>query len=124
MQSSECEHEMKNMSMIERDFFHKCLPHCGIVCFTVFYEAYLSGAVEREYQGVDVSRMTRAVWCDLINALLWFGSAIFSSAMCCAGVKAAARNRLEKRRERKNKNQSTTQKMEAMESGLIGATPR
>lgn len=93
------------------------------VCFAVFYQAYLSGAVEREYQGVDVSRMRRADWCDLINALLWFGSAIFSSTMCCTGVKAAARNRLEKRRERKKKNQSTTQKMEEMESGLIGTTP-
>ncbi|KAH4954979.1 hypothetical protein HBI18_203820 [Parastagonospora nodorum] len=94
------------------------------VCFAVFYQAYLSDAVKQEYEGADVGRMKRAAWCDLINALLWFRSAIFSSTMCCTGIKAAAQNRLEKRRAKKNRNQSTTQKMEEMESGLIGTTAR
>jgi hypothetical protein len=90
------------------------------VCFAVFYEAYFAGAVEQEYQGANLDRMKRAVWCDMINALLWFGSAIFSSAMCCTGVKAAVKNKSEKRRQRKGK-KPTMQKTEDMESGLIGS---
>jgi hypothetical protein len=91
------------------------------VCFAVFYEAYLAGVVEQDYQGANLGRMERAVWCDLINALLWFGSAIFSSAMCCTGTKAAIRNKLEKRRQRKGK-KPAMQKISEMESGLIGAS--
>jgi hypothetical protein len=91
------------------------------VCFAVFYEAYLVGAVEQDYKGANLGRMERAVWCDLINALLWLGSAIFSSAMCCTGTKAAIKNRLEKRRQRKGK-KPVMQKISEMESGLIGAS--
>ena len=90
------------------------------VCFAVFYQAYTEGPVEGEYHGANLGRMDRAVWCDLINALLWFGSAMFSSAMCCIGVKAAIKNKLDKRRQRKEK-KVVMQEMEEMESGTIGA---
>jgi hypothetical protein len=90
------------------------------VCFAVFYQAFLAGAVDQDYQGTNSGRMKRAVWCDLINALLWFGSAIFSSTMCCTGVKAAIKDELEKRRQRKGK-KTVEQKIDEMESGTIGA---
>ncbi|KAF2825577.1 hypothetical protein CC86DRAFT_324047 [Ophiobolus disseminans] len=90
------------------------------VCFAVFYQAYLEGAVKPQYQSANLGRMKRAVWCNLINALLWVGSAIFSSAMCCTGVKAAIQNKLQKRRQRKGKN-NMVQKMEEMESGTVDA---
>ncbi|KAF1921591.1 hypothetical protein BDU57DRAFT_584665 [Ampelomyces quisqualis] len=77
------------------------------VSFAVFYEAYLEGA-----------RMKRAVWCDLISALLWLGSAIFSFAMCCIGMKAAIRCKIRERRQRKDK-KSILQKIGEMESGTI-----
>jgi hypothetical protein len=87
------------------------------VCFAVFYQAYLVGAIEQEFQGTNVGRMRRAVWCNLINALLWTGSAIFSSAMCCTGTKAAIKNRLNKRRQKKDK--AATKDIGEMESGTI-----
>jgi hypothetical protein len=71
--------------------------------FAVFYEAYLGTEVELAYDGVNKGRMERAVWCDLVNALLWSGSAIFSSAMCCSGVKASIKGKLRNRRQRKEK---------------------
>jgi hypothetical protein len=91
--------------------------------FAVFYEAYLAGMVEQDYQGGNLGRMERAVWCDLINALLWFDSAIFSSAMCCTGNKAAIKNKLDKRRPRKGK-KPAMQKISKMESGLRGASSK
>jgi hypothetical protein len=90
------------------------------VCFAVFFQAYLEGAVEQDYQGAKIGRMKRAVWCDLISALLWLGSALFSSAMCCTGIKAAIKNKIQKRRQRKE-SKLTTQKIGDMESGTIGA---
>jgi hypothetical protein len=89
-----------------------------LVCFAVFYQAYLEGTVEPDYQVANLGRMERAVWCDLINALLWFGSAIFSSAMCCTGTRAAIKNKLHKRRQRKNK-KMMMHEMEDMESGIM-----
>jgi hypothetical protein len=89
------------------------------VCFAIFYQAYLGSTIEPEYRGVNLRRMTRAVWCDLVNALLWSGSAAFSSAMCCTGVKAAIKNRLNKRRQRKQK-ATMMHKIGEMESGTIG----
>jgi uncharacterized membrane protein len=90
------------------------------VCFAVFYQAYLEGAVEEDYQGANFGRMKRAVWCDLISALLWLGSAIFSSVMCCTGIKAAIKNKIQKRRQRKER-ELTMQKVGDMECGTIGA---
>jgi hypothetical protein len=91
------------------------------VCFAVFYQVYLMGATEQDYQGTNLGRMKGAVWCDLINALLWFGSAIFSSAMCCTGTKAAITNKLEKRRNKKEK-ERLVQKIGEMESGVVGTS--
>ncbi|KAF3053836.1 hypothetical protein E8E11_010684 [Didymella keratinophila] len=38
--------------------------------FAVFYKVYLGGDMTPAYGGVNTGRMTRAVWCNLINALL------------------------------------------------------
>ncbi|KAH7384083.1 hypothetical protein DE146DRAFT_667790 [Phaeosphaeria sp. MPI-PUGE-AT-0046c] len=89
------------------------------VCFAVFYQAYLAGSVGRNYQGTDIGRMGRAVWCDLINALLWLSSAMFSSTMCCTGMIATIRNKFEQRRDRKER-RAAIQKIEDMESGTTG----
>lgn len=88
------------------------------VCFAVFYQAYLLGTVEQEYQNTSIGRMERAVWCDLINALLWTSSAIFSSTMCCTGMTAALKAKIEKRRQRKGR-RAGLQKIEEMESGTV-----
>jgi hypothetical protein len=91
------------------------------VCFAVFYQAYLVDVIEREFRGPNVGRMRRAVWCDLINALLWTGSAIFSSAMCCTGTKAAIKNRLDRRRQRKDK-KLVIKEVEELECGTTGTS--
>ncbi|UPX14777.1 uncharacterized protein EKO05_0005249 [Ascochyta rabiei] len=71
--------------------------------FAVFYEVYLGGEMEPDFHRVDGGRMERAIWCDLINALLWAGSAVFSSAMCCSGIKASMKRKLNNRRKRKER---------------------
>lgn len=91
-----------------------------IACFGVFYQTYLKGSVELGYEDTNFERMKRAVWCDLINALLWIGSATFSSVMCCSGIKAAVKGKLEKRRQKKTK-KLMMQEMGEMESGIVGA---
>jgi hypothetical protein len=82
--------------------------------FAVFYEVYFSGDTAAAYGRVNTGRMKRAVWCDLINALLWFGSALFSTSMCCSGVKACVKGKLRDRRQRKEKKRmmETTGEME------------
>jgi hypothetical protein len=90
------------------------------VCFAIFYQAILAGTIDQDYQGTDVGRMKRAVWCDLINALLWLGSAIFSSAMCCTGVKATITHKLERRRQQKKEKKTVEQRLDEMESGTVG----
>ncbi|KAF9700458.1 hypothetical protein EKO04_001781 [Ascochyta lentis] len=86
--------------------------------FAVFYEIYLGGKMETAFNGVDVGRMERAVWCDLINALLWSASAVFSSAMCCSGFKASIKGKLKDRRQRKEK-KAIMETMGEMEMGTI-----
>lgn len=86
--------------------------------FAVFYEVYIGGGMEPDYTRVDVGRMERAIWCDLINALLWMGSALFSSAMCCSGMKASIKGKLSDRRERKEKKR-IMETMGEMEMGTI-----
>lgn len=88
--------------------------------FSVFYQAYLEDGVEQGYENVDLGRMKRAIWCDLINALLWSASALFSTVMCCSGIKAAIKGKMEKRRQRKQGNKGARQ-MEEMESGTMGS---
>ncbi|CAG5169058.1 uncharacterized protein ALTATR162_LOCUS6992 [Alternaria atra] len=60
-----------------------------IACFSVFYGVYLNGELPADYSVVDSSRMRVAGWCNLVNASLWLGSALFSSMLCCSGIKAA-----------------------------------
>jgi hypothetical protein len=100
--------------------FEWVLAILWFVCFAVFYQAYSMGTIERDYQDTDLGPMRRAVWCDLINALLWSGSAIFSSAMCCTGTKAAITNRLDNRRQKKEINKM--QDIGKMESGLLNTS--
>lgn len=71
--------------------------------FAVCYQVYLGGKMIPAYAGVNTGRMERAVWCDLINALLWLGSALFSSIMCCSGIKASIKEKLRDRRQGKEK---------------------
>lgn len=86
--------------------------------FAVFYQVYLGDDTQPAYGGVDRGRMIRAVWCDLINALLWLGSALFSSAMCCSGTKASFKKKVDNRRQRKEK-QKMMETMGEMETGTV-----
>lgn len=86
--------------------------------FGVFHKNYLSGDTPPAYSGVNSGRMERAVWCDLINALLWLGSALFSSTMCCSGAKASVKGKINDRRQRKQK-QRTMDTMGEMEMGTV-----
>lgn len=86
--------------------------------FAVFYEVYLGGDMTPAYGGVNTGRMERAVWCDLINALLWLGSALFSSIMCCSGMKASIKGKLRDRQHRKEK-KKMMETMGEMEMGTI-----
>lgn len=88
--------------------------------FATFYQAYLEDGVGQGYENVDLGRMKRAIWCDLINALLWSASALFSTVMCCSGIKAAVKGKMERRRQRKQGKKGARQ-MEEMESGTMGS---
>ena len=63
--------------------------------------------VDPQYTNTDLNRMNRAVWMDLINFLLWMGSAVFSSVMCCSGTKAAIKGRWEARKMRRESNKTS-----------------
>ncbi|KAI1511779.1 hypothetical protein L13192_07020 [Pyrenophora tritici-repentis] len=86
--------------------------------FAVFYKVYFGGDMTPAYSGVDTGRIQRVVWCDLINALLWLGSALFSSSMCCSGIKASVKTKYEDRRQKKEKKKM----METMGEMEIGTT--
>lgn len=86
--------------------------------FAVFYEVYLGGDMPPAYSGVNIGRMERAVWCDLINALLWLGSAVFSSMMCCSGIKASIKGKFRDRQQSKGKKR-VTEMIGEMEMGTI-----
>lgn len=86
--------------------------------FAVFYEVYMGGDMTPAYRGVDSGRMERAAWCNLINALLWFGSALFSSMMCCSGMRASIKTKINNRRQKKQKKRMV-ETMGEMELGMI-----
>ena len=86
--------------------------------FAVFYRVYLGDGIEPAYGGVDRGRMIRAVWCDLVNALLWLASALFSSVMCCSGTKASIGQKIKNRRQKKEK-QKMMETMGEMEMGTV-----
>jgi len=98
--------------------FEWLLAILWIACFGVFYTIYLGGAMEEGFMRANPGRMERAVWCNLINAVLWSASAIFSSAMCCTGVKAAIQNKFAKRRQQREK-KSMMKEIGEMESGTV-----
>ncbi|EMD65958.1 hypothetical protein COCSADRAFT_159538 [Bipolaris sorokiniana ND90Pr] len=89
-----------------------------LALFATFYKVYLGGAMEPAFEPVNIGRMERAVWCDLVNALLWFGSAVFSSAMCYSGIKGSIQAKLRQRQQRKETKKSM-ETMSAMETGII-----
>ena len=86
--------------------------------FAIFYEVYLGGDRTAAYRGVNAGLMERAVWCDLINALLWLANAVFSSMMCCSGIKGSIEAKLNARRQRKEK-RKMMEMMGEMEIGTI-----
>ncbi|KAH7113744.1 hypothetical protein B0J11DRAFT_139174 [Dendryphion nanum] len=69
--------------------------------FGVFYVIYYVDSIEPEYAGVNIGRMKRTVWCDLVSGLLWMSSALFSTTMCCSGLRAKIRGKKEAWREKK-----------------------
>ncbi|KAF2628871.1 hypothetical protein BU25DRAFT_409375 [Macroventuria anomochaeta] len=91
-----------------------------IACFSVFYGVYLNGEIPADYAVVDPRRMRIAGWCNLVNALLWLGSALFSSMSCCSGIKAAMEVKLEKRRQRKE-NRTVVNKVQETKIGTFTA---
>jgi hypothetical protein len=86
--------------------------------FATFYRVYLRGEMETAFAGVNIGRMKSAVWCDLVNALLWLASALFSSVMCCSGIKASVKGKLRNRQQRKSEKKSM-QEMGDVESGAF-----
>lgn len=67
-----------------------------IACFGLFYKVYLNGEVPADYAVVDFGRMKVAGWCNLVNAILWLGNALFSSVSRCSEVQAAIKRRQKK----------------------------
>jgi hypothetical protein len=102
--------------------FEWALMVLWFACFGVFYQIYLSGAGQEGYDEADLGRMRRAVWCDLINAILWFASATFSSCMCCTGAKAAIKSKLGRGRQKKQ-NETMMKEIGKMESGTTSVNP-
>jgi hypothetical protein len=90
-----------------------------LALFGTFYTIFfVSGAIEDPENSVaDKPRMKAAVWIDLINFLLWTASALFSTAMCCSGTKAAIRGKLEKRR--RTRQLRSGDHVETMEEGVL-----
>jgi hypothetical protein len=91
-----------------------------MACFGVFYNVYLSGEVAADYAVVDFGRMDLAVWCNLVNGLLWLGSAVFSTVIGWSGFKAAVMGKLEERRLRKE-DKNVVEKTENMETGAVAS---
>lgn len=91
-----------------------------IALFGNFYTIYYAPRLEREYAGTNVSNMKRIVWVDLISALLWLASALFSTSLCCFGLRAKIRGKKEqwkaKRKAKKQKNANDT--VNEMERGI------
>jgi hypothetical protein len=63
-------------------------------CFAVFYGKYLNGQPPADYAVVDPGSMRNAGRCNLVNALLWLVSALFSLISYCFGIKPTTERRL------------------------------
>lgn len=94
-----------------------------LALFGVFCQIYLVGhsSTVPEYLGVDFGRMKRAVWLDLINFLLWLASAIFSTIMCCSGLKAMIKDKIQGRKTKKMRKREGV--VQDMEEGVIHEPP-
>ncbi|KAF2659645.1 hypothetical protein K491DRAFT_622444 [Lophiostoma macrostomum CBS 122681] len=86
--------------------------------FAVFHVIYIPRSIDSKYARVNVSRMRSAVWLDLVSALLWFASAVFSTTMCCSGMKGGMRGKRERWHLRNNKN-TKDEELGEMETGTI-----
>ena len=87
-----------------------------LALFGVFYNSYLSDQpIETDHYDTNMGKMRTLVWIDMINFLLWLASAMFSSIMCCSGIKGAIKGRLAYRRAKKNKLDG----MAASEKGIV-----
>ncbi|KAL1595008.1 hypothetical protein SLS60_009692 [Paraconiothyrium brasiliense] len=94
-----------------------------LALFGVFYDIYFSGkASGMDYDGMDLERVKRAVWLNLINFLLWLASAVFSAVMCCSGIKGAIKGRLQRRRAKKLRNGKASDSW--VETGVLHEEPR
>lgn len=91
------------------------------VVFAVFYITYHVEPKDPRYTRVNIGVMKNVVWIDLINALLWVTSALFSTTMCCSGLKAKIRGKKEEWRvKRANRVKQTGCKaMDEMEQGQV-----
>ena len=91
-----------------------------LALFGTFYQIQFGadGGVGSKNEAVDNNRMKAAVWFDLLNFVLWLISAMFSTAMCCSGVKAMIRGKLARRKSR-NQQKKSVDPAEAMERGIV-----
>ena len=93
--------------------------------FGVFYVISHVDSAGSEYAGVNMGNMKRIVWVDLISALLWLASALFSTTMCCSGLRAKVRGKREqwrKKREEKKMRKSGAagaKTVDEMERGTV-----
>ncbi|KAF1979583.1 hypothetical protein BU23DRAFT_445384, partial [Bimuria novae-zelandiae CBS 107.79] len=95
-----------------------------LALFGVFCNTYLSGQqLETEYQGVNIGRMKAAVWLDMIKFWLWLASALFSTVMCCSGVKSAIKGNMQRWRMRQSRANTRADGSE-MEEGIFRDTSR
>ncbi|KAK7184555.1 hypothetical protein DPSP01_009042 [Paraphaeosphaeria sporulosa] len=94
-----------------------------LALFGVFYQIYPNGEeLQSQYDDMTLGRAKTAVWLDLINSLLWLGSAVFSTVMCCAGTNGAIKWNLEQSR---GKNSRKDREGAAeMESGVFHERPQ
>ncbi|KAF2675614.1 hypothetical protein K458DRAFT_437855 [Lentithecium fluviatile CBS 122367] len=95
-----------------------------LALFGVFYRIYLGNEVARnpEYAAADMKRMKTAIWLDLVNFILWLTGAVFSTAMCCSGIKAAIRGKLERRTRKKRQRSAGSE--HRMEEGVVRNAPQ
>jgi hypothetical protein len=89
-----------------------------IACFGVFYGVYLNGKPPADYAVVNNGRMKLASWCNLVNAILWLGSALCSSVVCCSGIRANSKGKRDKGRQRKG-SEKVSNEIGQMEASTI-----
>jgi hypothetical protein len=97
-----------------------------IALFGNFYTIYHRSDIEPQYADVNVGNMKRIVWIDLISALLWMASALFSTTLCCSGVKAKIRGKKEQWRLKRDakKHRAADRTAHEMEEGTVRLQPQ